>query len=396
MAKGRRLSAPIRFGVIGTGGMGQGHCKTIGRIRDARVTAVCDIDASVAKEVGTRHKVPWFTGHRDLIRSGLCDAVIVATPHPVRPPIAIAAMRAGLHLLSEKPLSERVSTADRMIATAKETGVAFAVMFQRRTEPALAKAVTIVRNGELGKLHRITMVSPEYRSQAYYDSGGWRATWAGEGGGVMMNQSPHILDIFVQLGGRPSTVYGRTEIRQHDIEVEDLAEAMLTYPDGGTGYFYCSTLEAGPGQMIEVFGEKGKLLYRNGELRQYRFDTPIGTFTRENKSMWASPKCTEKKLRIGKRPSSGHREIIKNFVRHLLRGEALVTPGEDGMLSLELANAVWLSADRGAPVRIPLSRRGYDDFLKRKRAESTFVKKVRRIHRETDPQHVASKTRDAP
>jgi len=388
----RRLSAPIRFGVIGTGGMGQGHCNTIRRIRDARVTAVCDIDAAVAEDVGKRHKVPWFTSHRDLIRSALCDAVIVATPHPVRPPIAVDAMRAGLHLLSEKPLSERISTADRMLATARKTGVAFAVMFQRRTEPALTKAISIVRGGELGKMHRITMISPEYRSQAYYDSGGWRATWSGEGGGVMMNQSPHILDIFVQLGGCPSTVYGRTETRQHDIEVEDLAEAMLTYPDGGTGYLYCSTLEAGPGQMLEVFGEEGKLVYRNGELKQYRFDTPIAAFTRKNKSMWAAPKCVEKTLRIGKRPS-GHREIIKNFVRHLLQGEALITPGEDGIHSLELANAVWLSADRGAPVSIPLSRRAYDDFLRRKRDGSTFVKKVRSVHRETDPQHVSRKTK---
>lgn len=382
----RTLSGPIRFGVIGTGGMGQGHCDTIRSIRDARVTAICDIDEAVAKEVGAKHKAQGFTRHRELIRSGLCDAVIVATPHPVRPPIAIDAMRAGLHLLSEKPLSERVSTADRMVATAKKTGVAFAVMFQRRTEPALAKAIAIARSGALGKLHRITMISPEYRSQAYYDSGGWRATWSGEGGGVMMNQSPHILDLFIQLGGRPATVYGRTETRQHDIEVEDLAEAMLTYPGGGTGYFYCSTLEAGPGQMIEVFGEKGKLVYREKELKFYRFDTPISTFTRTNKSMWAAPKCVEQKLRIGKRPS-GHREIIKNFVRHLLRGEPLITPGEDGLLSLELANAVWLSADRGATVRIPLNRRAYDALLKRKRAASTFVKKVKRTQRETDPQH---------
>jgi len=257
----------VRFGVIGVGGMGQGHCNSLKRVEEAVLTAVCDIDPNTAKQVGETHGVPYFLRHRDLIRSGLCDAVIIATPHPPRPPIAVDCARAGIHILCEKPLSERVSTADKIIAAAKETGVAFAVDFQRRTEPAFRKALEIVRSGALGRIYRRTLISPEYRSQAYYDSGGWRATWKGEGGGVMMNQSPHILDLFILLGGKPSRVWGRTETRLHNIEVEDHAEAVLEYPDGGTGYFYCSTCEAGPGQMIEIFGDKGKLCYRNGKLQ---------------------------------------------------------------------------------------------------------------------------------
>ena len=223
----------VRFGVIGVGGMGQGHCNGLKKLEEITLTAVCDIDAATAKQVGETHGVPHFLRHQDLIKSGLCDAVIVATPHPVRPPIAIDAMKAGLHVLSEKPLSERVSTADKMIRTAKQKRVAFCVMFQRRTEPAVIKAIEIVRSGALGKVYRTALISPEYRSQAYYNSAGWRANWIGEGGGVMMNQAPHILDLFVLLA-----VYGRTETRLHNIEVEDLAEALLTYPDGGTGYLY--------------------------------------------------------------------------------------------------------------------------------------------------------------
>ncbi|MHB9025276.1 MAG: Gfo/Idh/MocA family protein [Armatimonadota bacterium] len=377
----------VRFGIIGVGGMGQGHCNRMGSIEEVALTAVCDIDPVTAKEVGEKYHVPSFTAHAELLAAGLCDAVLIATPHPERPPIAIDAMKAGLHVISEKPLSERISTADAMVATAKEMGVVLGIMFQRRTEPVLAKAIEIARSGVLGKVYRTTMISPEYRSQAYYDSGGWRATWAGEGGGVMMNQSPHILDLFIQIGGTPSSVYGRTETRLHRIEVEDIGEAMLTYPDGGSGYLYCSTNEAGPGQMIEVFGDCGKLIYRDGVLKLYRFEPSITEFTRTSTKMWGGPQCTEETLDIPETPC-GHDVITRNFARHLLYDEPLIAPGEDGIASLELANAIWLSAYLNKPVDLPISRAAYDAMLTRFRTESTFVKGVVGVHRETDPQHV--------
>ncbi|MBT3377477.1 MAG: Gfo/Idh/MocA family oxidoreductase [Lentisphaerae bacterium] len=375
----------VRIGVVGVGGNGQGHCKTMQRADEAKLTAVCDIDPATAERVGKEHDVPYFVKHRDLIKSGLCDAVIVSTPHPVRPPIAIDAAKAGLHVMSEKPLCERVSGGDRMIKAAAEAGITFVVDFQRRTEPAFAKAIEIVKSGRLGKIYRRTLISPEYRSQAYYDSGGWRATWEGEGGGVMMNQSPHVLDLFILLGGMPSRVTGRTETRLHDIEVEDFAEALLEYPDGGTGYFTCSTCEAGPGQMIEIFGDKGKLIYRNGALELYEFEPGIADFTTNSEKMWGGPECKKVPVEL-EECERGHINIIRNFCRNILFGEERLTPGEEGIKSLEVANAVWLSAERGKPVDLPLSRTAYDRFLAKKRRESTFVKVVK-DHRETDPKH---------
>ena len=379
-------ASPLRIGVIGVGGMGQGHCNCLKHVAEAKLAAVCDIDRATAEKVGQEHGVPHFLSHRALIASGLCDAVTIATPHPPRPAIAIDAMRAGLHVLSEKPLSERVSTADKMIATAAQTGVKFAIMFQRRTEPVLMKAIAIARSGQLGKIYRTTMISPEYRSQAYYDSGGWRATWSGEGGGVMMNQSPHILDLFILLGGMPVSVYGRVETRLHHIEVEDLAEAMLTYADGGSGYFYCSTNEAGPGQMIEIFGDAGKLVYRDGALKFYRFTPSISEFTRTNTAMWGAPECIEEPVEISE-SESGHTVVLRSFARHILYGEPLIAAGPEGLRSLELANAVWLSAHLNKPVTLPINRRAYDNFLAKKRRESTFVKEVKE-QRVTDPHHV--------
>ena len=377
----------VRFGVVGTGGMGQGHCSMLGKIPEAQLTAICDIDKETVNKVSVQHGVPGFRKHTDLIKSGLCDAIIIATPHPVRPPIAIDAMRAGIHVPSEKPLSERVSTADKMIATAKETGVAFAVMFQRRTEPPFAKALELVRGGALGTLWRATLISPEYRTQAYYDSGTWRATWNGEGGGVMMNQAPHVLDLFIQLGGMPSEVVGRCETRLHHIEVEDVAEAMVRYPNGGTGYFYTSTNELGPGQMIELFGTRGKLCYRDKVLKFYRFSAPVPEFTFQSVKTWDGPACTEETLEI---PAldTGSYTIVENFCRHLLVGERLLSPGEEGLQSLELANAVWLSSHLGKPVKLPLNRRAYDRFLAQKRASSTLVKTGAADRRETDPRQL--------
>lgn len=377
----------VRFGVIGVGGMGQGHCGNIAKIPEAVLSAVCDINPATAAQVGAKFNVPHFDNHAAMLKSGLCDAVIIATPHPERPQIAIDAMQAGLHLLSEKPLTERVSTADKMIRTARRTKVAFAVMFQRRTEPVFKKAAEFARTGALGKVIRTILVSPEYRTQAYYDSAGWRATWLGEGGGVLLNQAPHLIDQFIILGGMPSLVYGRTGTVHHRMEVEDLAEALFTYPDGGTGYLYCSTFETKPGQMIEIFGEKGKLTYRDGRLSICTYATPIREHINSSKGMWESPSFTEQ---VVEAPGAdwGHHAIIRNFARHILFKEPLVSPGEEGLRSLELANAIWLSAHLKRPVKLPLSRKAYDTFLAAMRIKWADRKKVVRAKTETDPQHL--------
>jgi len=378
----------IRFGVIGVGGMGCGHIACIAKVRQARLTAVCDIDPATADKVGKQFNVPYYCSHRQLIKSGLCDVVTIATPHPSHAPIAIDCMNAGLHVISEKPLSERVSMAEKMVQAAKRNRVAFAVMFQRRFEPVFAKAMAIVKSGQIGKIYRTCMISPEFRSQAYYDSGTWRATWTGEGGGVMMNQSPHIIDVFVQLCGMPSEVYGHTETRMHRIEVEDLAEALLKYPNGGTGYLYCSTNESGPGQMIEIFGDKAKLVYRNGELKLYRFKPGIRRYLERSQEMWAGPELVEVPLKIPEK-KSGHASVIANLVRHLLHGEKLFTPGEGGVASLELANAIMLSSHENCWVKLPISRTKYDALLARLRHGSQFVKHAAQAKRITDPHHKA-------
>lgn len=361
-----RVKGRVRLGVIGLGVMGQGHCASLDKVPEVQLTAVCDGYEPNARKIGELYGVPFFTDHHDLIRSGLCDAVLIATPHPVRPPIAVDIMKAGIHLLSEKPLAECLSAADRMVKAARSSGVAFAVMFQRRLTPAFVKAQEWVRAGNLGTVWRTTLIVPEYRTQAYYDSGAWRGSWKGEGGGVMINQAPHMMDLFLQLGGMPCEVRGRCETRLHTIEVEDVAEALLRYPDGGTGYLHTTTNEPGLGEMIEIFGTKGKLCYRDGALTLHRFSESVPDYTFNTKIAWSTPDCASETPAF-ETIDRGHHRVIGNFARHLLAGEPLLAPGEEGLQSLELANAVWLSAHLGKAVKLPLNRRAYDKFLSGKR-----------------------------
>jgi predicted dehydrogenase len=374
----------VRLGVIGVGGMGAGHCVSAQSLEEVQLTAVADIDADRAKEIGEQHGVPYFERHADMLAQDIVDAVVIATPHYFHPPIAIDAFEAGLHVLSEKPIGVRVSMAERMIEAAERSGKVFGVMFQMRTDPAVRKARELVEAGELGEIKRTLLISPEFRSQAYYDSGGWRATWEGEGGGPLMNQGPHIMDLLTLLGGVPSRVTGRTKTLIHDIEVEDHAEAALEYPNGATGYFYLSTCEVQPGRLIEIVGDKGKLRYANGELHFYRNGRPVSEFNRTNTEPWGMPEVVDVEIELPE-CESGHAAVLRNFARAILYGEKLLAPGADGMKSLELANAIMLSSHKGEPVDIPIDRREFDDLIDHLRSTSTFKKKTVKTKRQIDP-----------
>lgn len=396
-----RKSRTLRFGIIGAGGMGQGYCRIMRTMPHARLAAVCDVNIAAAQEAGRTFGVPFFGNHRELIKAQVCDVVAIVTPPPCHCQSALDCMNAGLHVISEKPLTERVATADRMVASARKNGVVLAVMFQRRLEPVIGKALELIRSGQLGEIYRATLMVLEYRNQCYYNSGAWRATWRGEGGGVLMNQAPHMLDLFVRFCGLPSAVFGRTCTRMHAIEVEDQAEAMLKFPNGGAGYLYCSTCETAPGQLIELFGEKGKLVLRDDELSFYQFQPGIQTHIKTCENMWGKPNVFQVPINIPRvhlsradhvapqpvipENQSGHAKVLANMVRHILFGEKLETAGASGIASLELANAITLSSHEGRWVNLPVSRSKYDALLNRLQRESRFMKKTVKAQRVTDP-----------
>ena len=375
----------VRFGIIGVGGMGNGHARNMPFIPEVELTAVCDIAQGALNKAMEAYSVPGFDKHEDLLNSGLVDAVIVATPHYLHPPIAVAAMNKGIHVISEKPIAVTVAGAEWMINTAEKTGVVFAVMFQQRSFPVYQAAKKLVNEGRLGSLYRTLIVDTHFRSQAYYNSAGWRATWKGEGGGVLLNQAPHGMDIFTWLAGMPSKVVAQVNTRQHDIEVEDEASALLEYSNGAVGYIIESVNEIPNGTRIELCGEYGKLLVDNQQLKFWGVVPGVRTYSDASTEMWGRPESESEEVMLEER-WQGHSAIVHNVALAIMKGEPLISPGSDAIYSLELANAMLLSGHSGNPVTLPVDRELYNRFIEEKQASSKEKDVV--DQRITDPNHL--------
>jgi predicted dehydrogenase len=360
---------PVKLGLIGLGGMGKSHLEREVGLEEVRFTALADSRREVTDELAAKYGIPAYYSADDLIASGLCEAVLIATPHPFHPTIAERAAAAGLHVLTEKPLAVTVAEGDAMLVAASKAKVLLGIMFQTRTVAAYQKAKELLDAGAIGRVYRTTLIASNwYRSQAYYDSGSWRGTWSGEGGGIIMNQAPHSIDLFIWLGGMPSRVTASVETRFHRIEVEDTASAMLDYPDGKTGYFYATTGEWPGENRIEFTGTSGKLVI-DGQpaLRIYRMPKPI-TEEIAIGTMWGKPEPGVWEDVPVENALASHAKVVGQFARAIRLGEPLIATGEDGLRALEFANAVLLSGYRRKAVEMPVSRDEYTGFIAEKRA----------------------------
>src|SRR5438128_2394957 len=251
--------------------MGTIHAGYINDLPGATFAAACDINPQRLEAITSRHNCPGFSDAQEMMRSGAIDAVLIATPHYFHVPLAIAAFEHGLHVLCEKPVAVTIGEARRVNeAAAKYSNLKFAIMFQMRTHPIFMKIRALIHEGELGPISRITWIATNwFRSHAYYASGGWRATWAGEGGGVLLNQCPHNLDILQWTTGlMPNRVTAVASIaKTHPIEVEDEVSAILEYPNGAVGHFITTTGEAPGTDRLEIAGDRGKLIAEKGHLK---------------------------------------------------------------------------------------------------------------------------------
>ena len=352
----------IRFGIVGVGTMGAGHAGQIiqARSRHFNLTAVCDIDAGRAQEIGDTHRVPHFVDYRELVDSGLCDAVIVATPHYWHAPICIYAARKKRHVMCEKPLSSTVGDARAIIAECRKNRVKLGVMLHHRARGIMQKMAEITARGDLGDVFRVHMVcSGWFRTQAYYDSGAWRGTWDGEGGGVLLNQAPHHLDLFQWIGlGLPKRITAMVETREHKIEVEDTANILCDYGDGKVGYIYATTAEQPGMEQLIISGDRGTLKWDGGQCLFGKLAVPISKYLYGCSEAWAdaklSQKCTWKEVTPLK-GGGGHIEITKRFVRQIQQGtKECFASGPDALVELEISNAAYLSGYTGKTVDLPV------------------------------------------
>lgn len=375
----------LKTAVIGLGAAGRFHCEAMaGAVPEMELTAVVESVPEAAAGVAAAHGVPVFSSCRELIRAGVCEAVTIATPHTCHADVAVECFRAGLHVLTEKPLAESVVQADRMLRAARRARRAFGCIFQQRFDPFVEKALALMQSGRMGRLMRATLVFNDFRTQTYYDSNVWRATWKGEGGGVLLNQAPHHLDLFAQLAGLPERVRGRLETRLHRIEVEDHAEALLTFGGGATGYILCSTNEPTRGNYLEIVGDRGRLVLGENRLDAYVLRRGLRDFARKSPDMWGRPEMKPLALSVEPR-KPGHAVVLRNFARHVLLGTPLRCDAASALLSLEIANAITLSHFAEEDVCLPVKRPAYAALLRRLQAASRPNRRRIRVLRTTDP-----------
>jgi predicted dehydrogenase len=361
----------VRLGLVGHGNMGANHAAQIvnGRIPRLTLTAVAErLPARQPNHSG----VKVFTDAGAMIKSGLVDAVLIAAPHPFHAPLATVALKAGLHVLVEKPFAVHKAEAVAVAALAKRRPKqVFGIVFNQRTDPYFRKIRDLVRGGTLGPVRRIQWtITNWFRPEAYYKSSEWRATWAGEGGGVLLNQCPHNLDLLQWIAGMPERVRAHCAFgRYHEIEVEDDVSAHLDYAGGAHATFIASTGEAPGTNRLEIALDGGRIVYEHEVLQITRNATPASVFSAASRELFLAPATTEEKL-VGLGHGGQHSEILTNFTAAILDGVPLIAPAVEGLHSLELANAMLLSAWLDKPVDLPLDGKAYEKALRKKMGAS--------------------------
>jgi len=368
--------------------MGSGHIANIlaGRCPEIEVTAVADInpDRLVWAEGRLGPDVHRYSNAEDMLDSGFIDAAIVAVPHYFHPRYVMECLERGIHVMCEKPAGVYTKQVKEMNAAAARSNAIFGMMFNQRTDCVYRKMRELVQSGKYGRIRRTNwIITNWYRPQAYYDSGSWRATWSGEGGGVLLNQCPHNLDLWQWICGMPKKVSTHMYFgKWHDIEVEDDVTTFVEYENGATGSFVTTTGDAPGTNRFEVTMDGARLIVENHKLYLTELDMPEPEFSRTCKSSFAAPGCHTIEVETDGK-NEQHSGVLNAFAAAILRGEPLVASGTEGINGLTLSNAMHLSAWLGKDIEIP-----FDDEL----YYSELMKRVKTSRRKDDVKAVYSDT----
>lgn len=374
----------VRIGIIGIGNMGTSHALNLiqGKVPNAELTAVCDVRQDrldwAKEKLG--ENVQRFDNTEAFFASKAMDAVMVVTPHYDHPVLAIQSLNLGYHTLIEKPAGVYTKAVREMNEVALKSDKVFGIMYNQRTNPLYQKLRDLIQSGELGEIKRaVWIITNWYRSQSYYDAGGWRATWAGEGGGVLLNQDPHQLDLWQWICGMPKRVRAFMQFgKYHNIEVEDDVTAYVEYENGATGLFVTTTGEAPGTNRFEVSGDRGKIVVEDDKLTFWRLRVPERQFNSEYKGGFGSPECWKCEIPVHGE-NSQHVGIMKDWTQAILKGTKLLAPGIEGINGLTISNAMHLSAWTDSWVELPLNEDLFYEKLKERIDNSTFKKEVKDI-----------------
>lgn len=379
----------LRMGIVGFGNMGTGHAKNLieGKVPKMELAAICDISPDRCKAAKALYPdVAVFENAQEMFESGLCDVVIIAVPHYDHPGLAQAAFAAGLHVITEKPAGVYTKQVKEMNAAAAASDRTFGIMYNQRTNPVYQKLKTMIERGDLGHIKRITWIITDwYRPQAYHDSSTWRSTWATEGGGALINQNPHQLDLWQWMFGMPDKIFAKVSFgKYYDIEVEDDVMAFFEYDNGTTGEYITSTGEAPGTNRLEIACDMGKVVIEKNKLTFYRNIVSEREFNKTNTIPFATPECWECNVPADFSGGEQHVGILKNFADAVLEGKKLLAPGEEGINGLTISNSIHLSAWTGETVDVknfPDDR--FYELLQEKIKASTVVKKESHVVSDT-------------
>jgi predicted dehydrogenase len=384
----------IKLGIIGLGNIGAQHYRNIldGKCPEIDVTAVCDINPDRFEWVRNTYAeyqpdgkdIPFpemFSDASEMIKSGACEAIVIAVPHYDHPRYAIEAFKHGIHVMCEKPAGVYTLQVREMIAEAdRHPELKFGMMFNQRTNCVYRKMKEILDSGELGEIRRSSwIITNWYRPQAYYNSSAWRATWAGEGGGVLLNQCPHNLDLWQWLCGMPSRVYAKIGFgKWHDIEVDDEASAIVEYPNGATGSFITSTADFPGTNRLEIVCDQGSLICEDNKITMNKLSVSESAFTKVNKSPYEAPGLTTVSVETDNK-NEQHPAVLNAFAAAILRDEPLVADGREGINALLISNAMHLSAWTGREVELPFDEDLFKSLLderiktSKKKENTTYI-----------------------
>lgn len=369
----------VRVGIIGVGNMGSSHARQLakGEVPGAELAAICDFNPGklewAANSFG--NGIQLFDNTNALFASKAADAVLIATPHYDHPILAMQAFGHGLHVLTEKPAGVFTQNVREMNEAALKSGKVFGIMYNQRTNPLYQKVRSLIHSGELGEIKRINwIITTWYRSQSYFNSGGWRATWAGEGGGVLLNQCPHQLDLWQWICGMPKRVRSFMSFgKYHDIEVEDDVTTYMEYESGTTGVFITSTADSPGTNRFEILGDKGKVVIEEGQLKFWRLPVSERQFNREYSGGFGEPENWKCEIPVHG-TETAHLGIMTNWVASIRDGSPMLAPGIEGINGLTLSNAMHLSAWTDNWVELPIDEALFKEKLQERINTSCFKK----------------------
>ncbi|KRW92821.1 hypothetical protein SD51_00520 [Alicyclobacillus tengchongensis] len=377
-------NAKVKVGLVGLGNIGKTHMSYLSQMDNVEVVGVCDVVRESADAFAERYGTTPYYEHIDLLEHSGLDAVIVAVPHYSHVTVAMDAFARGIHVLCEKPLAVHVNDAKKMIAACEEAkrnkpDLQFGIMFQERTYPFYRKLKDLLDHGDLGRLTRVTWINTTwFRTQAYYDSGSWRATWAGEGGGILTNQCPHNLDMYQWLFGLPARISGFAHIgKYHNIEVEDEVTAYFEHDNGMIGHFIVTTGESPGTNRLEIAGEYGKVVYEDSKIVFYRNRESMFKFSAESKQGFAHVENWYTEIPVDVKTPTGHHVVAERFIDAILGGSSeLIAHGPEGLNGLILANGIMLSSFKKQMIDVPFDADEYEGILQELIKNSKFVKQT--------------------